>query len=374
MGIKLVKKQISDGRYSLYLSICINGKRKKEALGIILEKERDKETKELNKIKLSIARSMQIKKELDYLLNKVSSYAHTTQANKQNCKTENKDEKNLFEIYSNYIDCYKKADIRILKASYQHLYQYSQTNYLPLSSINKNFCNNYLDYLYKKLRGNTPSLYFKKFKTILNLCLEEGYIEKNPAINIHPVQRHAVTKEILTPSEIEKLALTLCDSPQVKRAFLFSCHSGLRWCDIKQLKFENIDFSRNILRVVQKKVSNHSCNAVLFLNLNSSAMMMIGKKPTNNNEYIFNLPSHATALHIINKWTKKAGIQKHISFHCARHTFITMLINNGVGIKTTSSLAGHSSTRHTEKYIHIIDPQKEEAVNKLPELPANTIF
>lgn len=374
MGIKLVKKKISDGRFSLYLSTCVDGKRKKEALGIILEKEQDKMTKEMNKIKLSIARSLQIKKELEYLLNKFPDYSQMLEYSVQGFTKETSNEKNLFEIYLDYINRYKKADIRILKASYNHLLQYSQTDNLTITKVDKTFCTGFLDYLYQRFKGNTPSLYFKKFKVLLNYCIDEGYIDKNPAINIHPVQKYSVTKEILTPEEIEKLALTPCSNPQVKRAFLFACHSGLRWCDIKGLKYENIDFSRNILRITQQKVSNHSVNAVLFLNLNNSAIRLIGNETKDAKENIFTLPTYACTLRIIKDWTEKAGIKKHISFHCARHTFITMLIDNGTGIKTTASLAGHSSTRHTEKYIHIIDHKKQEAVNKLPELPMETIL
>ena len=86
-------------------------------------------------------------------------------------------------------------------------------------------------------------------------------------------------------------------------------------------------------------------------------------------ERVFQLPSHSYCLRMLNEWTRKAGIRKHISFHCARHTFITNLMASGANIKTAASLAGHSSTRHTEKYIHIIDTQKQQAVDNLPPLP-----
>ncbi len=374
MGIKLIKKKISGGRQSLYLSICTNGKRKKEALGIILEKGHDKTTKDMNRIKLTIAHSLQVKRELDYLLRKISDHNTILQQSPPGNEGIYENDRNLFDIFSHYIDNYTKADLRILKASYNHLLEYSKTNILPLSNINKNFCKGFLDYLYQKFRGNTPSLYFKKFKNILNYCTDEGFIGKNPALNIHPTQSYALTKEILTPSEIEKLALSPCSNSQIKRAFLFSCHSGLRWCDIKKLRYENIDFSRNLLRITQQKVSSHSGSAVLFLNLNNSAMRIIGDQTSEKKGLIFTLPSHARALRIINAWTKNAGINKHISFHCARHTFITMLIDNGAGIKTAASLAGHSSTRHTEKYIHIVDRQKQKAVDNLPDLPTGITF
>ena len=60
-----------------------------------------------------------------------------------------------------------------------------------------------------------------------------------------------------------------------------------------------------------------------------------------------------------------------ITFHCARHSFITNIMANGANIKTAASLAGHSTTRHTEKYVHIIDELKQKAVDSLPDLTIN---
>jgi site-specific recombinase XerD len=73
-------------------------------------------------------------------------------------------------------------------------------------------------------------------------------------------------------------------------------------------------------------------------------------------------------LRILQEWSNKALIQKHITFHCARHTFITHIMSNGANIKTAASLAGHSTTKHTEKYIHIIDELKQKAVDSLPDI------
>lgn len=60
-----------------------------------------------------------------------------------------------------------------------------------------------------------------------------------------------------------------------------------------------------------------------------------------------------------------------MSSHVARHSFITNIMANGANIKTAASLAGHSTTRHTEKYVHIIDELKQKAVDSLPDLTIN---
>ena len=71
------------------------------------------------------------------------------------------------------------------------------------------------------------------------------------------------------------------------------------------------------------------------------------------------------------RWVKRAGIDKHISWHCARHSFAVNILNNGANIKTVASLLGHSGLKHTEKYTRAVDKLKEEAINSLPELKFN---
>ena len=64
----------------------------------------------------------------------------------------------------------------------------------------------------------------------------------------------------------------------------------------------------------------------------------------------------------------KAGITKHITFHCARHTHATLLLTNGVDIFTVSKLLGHKEIKTTQVYARIIDEKKKEAVNKIPSI------
>ncbi len=65
---------------------------------------------------------------------------------------------------------------------------------------------------------------------------------------------------------------------------------------------------------------------------------------------------------------KDAGINKHITFHCARHTFATTMLTAGVDLYTVSKLMGHSKISTTEIYAKIVDKLKVEAVDKLDHL------
>lgn len=58
----------------------------------------------------------------------------------------------------------------------------------------------------------------------------------------------------------------------------------------------------------------------------------------------------------------KAGITKHITFHCGRHTFAVLQLSLGTEIYTLSKLLGHRELKTTQVYAQIMDERKREAV------------
>lgn len=372
MGITLFKRKLKNGRTSLYVNYSTNGKRRKESLGIILEVPKDKAIRESNNEKLRIAKCIVLQRELSYLQNNYKTYLPSVLSETESEKSsETEVHVNLLESFNEYIAQYSNKDIRLVKAAKVQLREYINSDILLPVHVTNSFCLGFQKFLNSKYKGNTPAHYFKKFKMFLGYCIEKNYIEINPASNIRTPQHNAITKNILTPEEISKMAYTACKSPELKRAFLFACYSGLRWSDVVNLKMSDIDYESRILTITQQKVSKSSSCAVLHLYLCNSAVRLLNKnsQTQHGEENVFSLPSHAYALKILKDWISEAGIRKHITFHCARHTFVTLLISNGVDIKTVSSLAGHSTTRHTETYMHIIDKNKEKAIDSMPELP-----
>lgn len=370
MGITLGKKQLNKGKISLYLNYSYNGKRRKEYLGIVLDPPTSAESRAENKNKILLAKQIRAKKELEFLsteyrLNNVeNTFDDLFPANKNNIP-------DFYSLMGQFLNDYHKKDKKMVKACITHLRLFTKKKNLPVTLITKDFCINFLEYLRNHLRGNTPIGYFKKLKMCINKCIEKKLMSFNPTDGIRLMQFDEVTKAILSLKEIQKLAVTPCPNDEVKRAFLFSCFCGLRWCDIHQLQYKDIDLASSRLTITQQKVQSHSKNAILHLNLNRTAIKLLQKNKGLDDDLVFGLPSYSYTLRILNKWVKTANIHKHITFHCARHSFITNIMANGANIKTAASLAGHSTTRHTEKYIHIIDELKQKAVDSLPDITVN---
>lgn len=175
--------------------------------------------------------------------------------------------------------------------------------------------------------------------------------------------------------ETEQLMKTRYDqqNPNVRRAFIFCLYTGVRFCDVKDLMYSDIDYSTKKIKFNQRKTQGHSSKSWVDIPLNEGLLPLLGEQPIDEegnltDGRIFNLPSQSMCLRSLKHWVKLAGINKHISWHCARHSFAVNILNNGANIKTVASLLGHSGLRHTEKYTRAVDSLKDDAVNSLPKV------
>ncbi len=157
-------------------------------------------------------------------------------------------------------------------------------------------------------------------------------------------------------------------SQTVLDRYLFCLYAGLRYCDVIDLKYSNVDFANKTLKFEQVKTKGSSKNSIVIIPLNNTLLSLIGEK-TSKNSSISTLPSHTGCLKALRTWVKRAGIDKHITWHCARHSFAVNLLGKyKTEIKTVASLLGHSGLKHTEKYTRAVDELKKNAINSLPEL------
>jgi len=83
---------------------------------------------------------------------------------------------------------------------------------------------------------------------------------------------------------------------------------------------------------------------------------------------LFDIPAYKTMRKHLKTWVEKAGITKKITFHCARHTFATILVSCGVDIYVVSKLMGHSDVTVTQIYAKLCDTKKDEAIDLISEL------
>ncbi len=231
----------------------------------------------------------------------------------------------------------------------------------PLDKINGRFGVDFLEFLQRQnLKKNTIYLYFNNLKTALNYAVRKEIISKNP-ITVSAGKEEA-KREFLTLEEIKRVNQANTEYNETKQAFLFSCFTGLRLSDIVNLTFSNIVDNKLVFK--QQKTGNNE-----ILPLTKEAVKIADRqREARKSGKVFNLPGRMTIGRRIRKITEKAGIEKRITFHCARHTFATLNLTFGNDLYTTSKLLGHKNIATTQIYAKIIDEKKKEAVDRLPEL------
>lgn len=288
---------------------------------------------------------------------------------------------NFLDYFQSYIDSYTKKDINMIKIALSRFKDFLKETpeynkfmkRIKPEQITRDMVEAYTEYLQTRSKGEGARSLYARFKKVIKYAVEHDVMAKNPCTGIViKVDDQQLKKDVLSTDEIQTLIATHYkqENPNIRRAFIFCLYCGLRFCDVKDLTFKNVDYSNKLLRFEQNKTKGHSANSGVVIPLNDGLLKLIGE-PTdsgNRDEVIFPLPTYEACLKAVGRWVKRAGIEKHISWHCARHSFAVNILNNGANIKTVASLLGHSGLKHTEKYTRAIDSLKQEAINSLPEL------
>ena len=352
--VKLRKRKTRTGLYSLYLDTYANGKRTYEYLRLYLVPEKTREDKRKNKETLQLAEAIRAKRVVDF---------HNGQ---YGFETNKQDKVLLFD----YFDA--QAGDRTVKtgASWrsclQYVKRYESRTDITFAEVTPEWVQGFREFLEgQELSQNTKSLYFDKFRACINQAYRDGIIADNPLKRVSGIKHEESKREYLTIEEVQRLAETECDNEMVKRAFLFSCLTGLRWSDIKQLRWGDIrkegDYTRITFR--QRKTGGQE-----YLDITHEARKIMGEEQEAEKPVFPKFPHSTTANTTIKVWTARAGIRKHITFHSARHTFATMMLTLGTDLYTVSKLLGHKDIKTTEIYAKIVDKGKQEAVARIPSI------
>ena len=120
-----------------------------------------------------------------------------------------------------------------------HLKAYSNERVL-FTDIDRDWLDGFVDYLKERISLQSVSTYFSKVSCSLNEAVKDNILPYNPAKLVDPIRVPQSQREYLTIEEIKQIAQTPFHFEAIKKAFLFSCFTGLRFGDIFTLKWSQI--------------------------------------------------------------------------------------------------------------------------------------
>jgi integrase len=367
--VRIREKAISGGNISLYLDIYVKGNRKKETLQLYLVPEIDAVTKQQNANTRKLAEQIKAQRILDIQKDGIVSWE----------KVKNTHVK-LVDYFQKCIDetsesapASVRSKLNAKTRMEQYLSEIGKTDF-ALKDVDKDFCKGFINFLKtctynngkKNVSSTTARIFTERLNAILAKAVREGLIDRNPMDLLEAKekpQKANTVREFLTIDELKVLMNTDCRYEIVKKAFLFSCFTGLRYSDMKSLRWSEIHQAADgkTLYIEKQQVKT---KGTVTIPLSDEAMRWMPERVDGIDTVFHELTITSTTVELLLKeWTDAAGIDKHITYHCSRHTAATLLLTLGANLYVVSKLLGHKSIKMTEVYAKIVDKKKIETMN-----------
>lgn len=327
-SITLRQRTLPSGRTTLYLDIICNGQRKVESLKLFLIPETSRADKQKNKETLKLAEAIRAKRVVE-VQNKEFGF-----------KSDYAEETNFYDYYvaitEKRLGNESRGNWGNWRSCLKHLEKYDPNlKKRTFADIDQEWVQGFRDYLEKDayawgcdyrerikdhpLSRNSKLSYFNKLRACMNQAVEERIIRKNPVLGVERFKEEEGTRMYLTIDEVKTLAQTECEYPNIKRAFLFSCLTGLRRSDVLRLTWGDIHKQDDYTRIIftQKKTGG-----LEYLDISAQAAELLGERGKPNENVFTDIHSPSCTNEAIKRWVLRAGIQKEITFHCASHNKI----------------------------------------------------
>ena len=227
-------------------------------------------------------------------------------------------------------------------------------------------------------------------KSALKRAVQERLIPFNPAEFCIPPK---VTKPELQviPSERYQSYLTAAEQRGVLPMFYLELISGLRKGELVALQWSDLNIENKTISVSKQAGRNSAGepditrpkteNSIRKISIPQDAVDLLiaehQKHPSN--PWMFPSPKTGEMYHpdsVVNihkKILKDAGLE-HLRFHDLRHTFATLALQNGVDVKTVSSMLGHFDAGFTLRtYTHVTRQMQESAAEKMGNFMAQVM-
>ncbi|PTT68723.1 MULTISPECIES: site-specific integrase [unclassified Chryseobacterium] len=274
---------------------------------------------------------------------------------------------------------FSKGTWKRYETSLRHTQAFLKWKYIisdiDVRHINPGFVADYEFYLrtVRNCSNNSAVKYIRNFQKIINICLNNEWMSKNPFIG-YKSKIESIDVRFLTDVQLQKIREKNFNSDRlriVRDIFVFCCYTGLAYIDVKNLTRDKI--TKGIdggLWIKTKRVKTKIEASIPLLPEAQKILSRYENHPKSVNE---NTVLPVLSNQKMNGYLKEIGdlceIDFDITFHTARHTFATTVtLNNGVPLETVSKMLGHANIRMTQHYAKIQDKKIGEDMSVLKKI------
>jgi site-specific recombinase XerD len=249
--------------------------------------------------------------------------------------------------------------------------QYTQDD-IQINELNYAFINNFEHYLRADCKCSDVSAakYIKHLKKIVNHCIANGWLKNAPFIAYKSTAK-AKERTYLSQEEVNRIIakeFTIERLQQVRDIFIFCCFTGLSYADVKKLKRSEIAVGIDGEKwIFTKRQKTDTSSHIPILPYAFDILNRYKDNPEcENRGLVLPVLSNQKMNAYLKEIADVCGVDKHLTFHLARHTFATTItLSNGVPIETVSRILGHTALKTTQHYAKVLDIKVSQDMDKL---------
>jgi integrase len=210
----------------------------------------------------------------------------------------------------------------------------------------------------------------RHIKAAMSTAARWQLIVKNPFERLPLVTIPKRTPAFLTIQDAERLLSGIAE-PWLKDFIIFAINTGMRRGEILSLRWSDIDAGARVARITNTDEFTTKSGEERTVSLNDAALMVVNRlKVSKRHDYIFTC-EHGRRLnadrvtHAFKAAIRAAGLPEGLHLHSTRHSFASLLVGGGTSLFTVSKLLGHSNSKTSEIYSHLLPSHMQHEVDKI---------
>ena len=240
---------------------------------------------------------------------------------------------------------------------------------IPVADVTGEFGHAYKAYLVRRKNFSLQHVNrcMRWISRLLYIAVDNGTIRVNPIEDMDYERRPDARHRYITRDELRRiLATPMHDVRQElgRRAFIFSCFTGLAYADVQLLYPHHIGTTSDGRRYI--RINRRKTKVEAFIPLHPIAERILSLYNTTDDEKpVFPLPSRDAMWFEIHELGVAIGKDDNLSYYQARHSFGTMLISESIPIESIAGMMGHSNISTTQGYAKITEDKIAREMDRL---------
>ena len=217
----------------------------------------------------------------------------------------------------------------------------------------------------------TARNYYGSLASAFEKAVQWNYLEENPFRKVSKPKGREILPVFFTESDF-RLLLSVIEDRDFKELCITALLSGLRLGELLALRWNDIDFTSKVMLVRNTETFTTKSRKNRIVPMSEELFRVLGERKERirfeceivfHNKYGGKL-LETTVSHYFKLYVVDAEINDKLHFHSLRHSFASALVMSGVSLYAVQKLLGHTTSKTTEIYSHLLPQQLHYEINK----------